>query len=113
MKYCIGESIICDDVRYIRANSKNSKNRYLLYHSNVSPNIYRKKVRTNGRWTITKFYTQGCNDMDNTGFCKGHMITREDFTRIYCGGVLPGQLIFKKSVIKKILQKAKAKRVKK
>jgi len=41
------------------------------------------------------------------------MITREDFTRIYCGGVLPGQLIFKKLVIKKILQKAKAKRVKK
>lgn len=36
-----------------------------------------------------KNWTHGCDHMDKEGWCMGHHYDREDFIRIFCGGVEP------------------------
>jgi len=33
--------------------------------------------------------TLGCHNMDDSGFCLGHKISREEFIERYCGGIEP------------------------
>jgi hypothetical protein len=44
----------------------------MMFHSVV--------VRINGRYK-----TPGCDRMDNSGFCLGHVMSKKEFLEKYCG----------------------------
>jgi hypothetical protein len=66
--YYMGESIVLPNVRYLNSEGRKS---YMMFHSFV--------VRING-----KYKTLGCDKMDESGFCLGHSMSREDFIKKYC-----------------------------
>jgi hypothetical protein len=74
MKICfIGRSIILPHVRFLDSGHGKGGSK-LMFHSIV--------VRVNG-----EYRTLGCDNMDDSGFCLGHEISREEFLEKYCNGV--------------------------
>lgn len=66
--YSIGNTIILPHVRYINSDGKKSG---MMFHS--------RTIRVNG-----KYITIGCDNMDSSGFCSGHEMSREEFIKRYC-----------------------------
>ncbi len=81
--YCLGNSIILPHVRYIHHKEHNGSVHMMMFHSIV--------VKTNG-----EYKTLGCDNMDSSGFCLGHEISRKEFVTRYCGGIEPGTKRYKK-----------------
>lgn len=74
--YCLGKSIILPHVRLISQKGRDGRDTMMMFHSTT--------IKTNG-----KHKTLGCNNMDDSGFCRGHMISRKEFLEKYCGGTEP------------------------
>ena len=66
--YFFGKSIILPHVRYV--STINSKV-MMMFHALV--------IKRNGRHRTLR-----CNNMDDSGFCKGHEMSRKKFLERYC-----------------------------
>lgn len=84
-RFKIGGTIVLEDlhIRHIRESSKsrgrggNVKVSEKMYHSGVFEPIF------------GKYITRDCDNMDNSGFCLGHPMSREEFLQKYCDGIEP------------------------
>jgi hypothetical protein len=68
--YRIGKSIILPHIRYIDYDECSG----MMFHSEV--------IKLNGQ-----YQTVGCDSTDVSGLCSGHKMSREEFSKRYCGGV--------------------------
>jgi hypothetical protein len=66
--YHVGNAIILPHVRHVTSKGRNSS---MMFHSEVE--------RIGGR-----YLTLGCDKMDDSGFCLGHKMTRDEFLEKYC-----------------------------
>ncbi|MGQ9570177.1 MAG: tetratricopeptide repeat protein [bacterium] len=93
--YRIGENIIAGDVRLLYLGQK-KKYTYKMFHSNTvlnEANLKTLLVRKKGvKWIVPRFFTKGCGNMDELGFCAGHLMDKGEFINIYCGGVEPPEM---------------------
>lgn len=82
-RFKIGGVIVLEDlnIRHIRS-SKRSRNRNVR----TSEKLYHAKVMEPMKGI---FITENCDNMDSSGFCMGHAMSREEFVSKYCGGIEP------------------------
>ena len=71
-------SIIIENFRFI----KDYDGRYKFFHTRTTINSANISITRKNK--TTPFITHGCNSMDESGFCKGHNITREEFVKTFC-----------------------------
>ncbi len=63
---------------------------YREYHSETILNDIGMVVnKRNGEIATPKFITKKCDSMDESGFCSGHIITRDEFINKWCNGIDP------------------------
>ena len=74
--YFFGKSIVLPHVRYV--STVNSKV-MMMFHALV--------MKRNG-----KYRTLRCDNMDDSGFCKRHDMSRKEFMERYCNGAGPSSL---------------------
>ena len=59
--------------------------------------IYRGKKKYQFRIAVSyniipPYYTEGCDNMDEMGFCQGHSMTRQEFINRFCNGIEPPEI---------------------
>lgn len=74
--YNIGNAIILPHVRHVSSKGRNAS---MMFHSDVE--------RIGG-----KYLTLGCDKMDDSGFCLGHKMSRNEFMEKYCRETEPEML---------------------
>ena len=92
--YKMGTSIVCKEVRLISCDK--GRYSYCFFHHITSENIEKIEItQKTGKGYVSfvpKYITKGCWDMDETGFCRGHPVTRKKFIEDYCNGAEPPEL---------------------
>ena len=76
--FSFGGTIVAHHARYVRTRTPHGE-AYRMFHG----------VVVRGRDGET--YSVGCDCMDQSGYCMGHAMSREEFIQHYCGGVEPSQ----------------------
>lgn len=61
-----------------------------MFHNNTILNECDEIKRKDDQ--MFPYITPECNSWDESGFCKGHEMNREEFIKTYCNGTTPSQL---------------------
>ena len=86
-RYSLKDIVVTPHARFVT-----SSDCYKEYHSMTILNTANITLKKGQRKIIPKFITLGCDNMDDSGYCLGHQIKREEFIQKWCAGIEPPQL---------------------
>ena len=89
--YKIGKNYFTKHCRYVVNTSSGI---YDLYHDDVDLNYDKLEIKKGKKMVTPTYITKGCSSMCESGFCKGHKMSRQDFIDNYCNGEIPLDLIW-------------------
>lgn len=86
-RYSLKNIIVTPHARFIASGDC-----YKEYHSMIILNTTNITLKKEQRKVTPKFVSLGCDSMDDSGYCLGHHIKREEFIKKWCAGIEPPQL---------------------